>query len=107
MIKVLLGVLGIVVLGGLIDYISYQLIVNRVIAHRVILYNGKTSDEDTAATDTDSDSDACNDCAVGVDGLFIGPLDLSGSMGITGQMEHPDMVAPCGRYISNEVTRGA
>ncbi len=29
----------------------------------------------------------------GVDGLFIGPLDLSGSMGITGQMDHPDMVA--------------
>jgi 2-dehydro-3-deoxyglucarate aldolase len=28
----------------------------------------------------------------GVDGLFIGPLDLSGSMGITGQMDHPDMV---------------
>ena len=27
----------------------------------------------------------------GVDGVFIGPLDLSGSMGITGQMDHPDM----------------
>jgi 2-keto-3-deoxy-L-rhamnonate aldolase RhmA len=34
----------------------------------------------------------------GVDGLFIGPLDLSGSMGITGQMEHPDMVAALARY---------
>lgn len=34
----------------------------------------------------------------GVDGLFIGPLDLSGSMGITGQMEHPDMVAALNTY---------
>jgi len=34
----------------------------------------------------------------GVDGLFIGPLDLSGSMGITGQMEHPKMVDALGRY---------
>lgn len=34
----------------------------------------------------------------GVDGLFIGPLDLSGSMGITGQMEHPDMVAALEKY---------
>jgi len=34
----------------------------------------------------------------GVDGLFIGPLDLSGSMGITGQMEHPDMVAALDQY---------
>jgi len=29
----------------------------------------------------------------GVDALFIGPMDLSGSMGITGQMDHPDMTA--------------
>jgi len=35
----------------------------------------------------------------GVDGLFIGPLDLSGSMGITGQMEHPDMVAALEKYL--------
>ncbi|MEP0843230.1 MAG: 2,4-dihydroxyhept-2-ene-1,7-dioic acid aldolase [Phycisphaerae bacterium] len=34
----------------------------------------------------------------GVDGLFIGPLDLSGSMGITGQLEHPRMVAALERY---------
>jgi 2-dehydro-3-deoxyglucarate aldolase len=34
----------------------------------------------------------------GVDGLFIGPLDLSGSMGITGQLTHPDMVAALDRY---------
>jgi len=34
----------------------------------------------------------------GVDGLFIGPLDLSGSMGITGQTEHPDMVAALEKY---------
>ena len=36
----------------------------------------------------------------GVDGLFIGPLDLSGSMGIVGQMDHPDMVAALDRYRS-------
>lgn len=34
----------------------------------------------------------------GVDALFIGPLDLSGSMGITGQMEHPDMVKALEKY---------
>lgn len=28
----------------------------------------------------------------GVDGLFIGPLDLTGSMGYTGQMDHPEVV---------------
>ena len=33
-----------------------------------------------------------------VDGLFIGPLDLSGSMGITGQLDHPDMVDALKRY---------
>ncbi len=27
----------------------------------------------------------------GVDGVFVGPLDLSGSMGITGQLDHPQM----------------
>ena len=36
----------------------------------------------------------------GVDGLFIGPLDLSGSMGITGQMTHPEMVAALEKYLS-------
>jgi len=34
----------------------------------------------------------------GVDGVFIGPLDLSGSMGITGQLGHPDMVSALGKY---------
>jgi 2-keto-3-deoxy-L-rhamnonate aldolase RhmA len=34
----------------------------------------------------------------GVDGFFIGPLDLSGSMGITGQLEHPSMVAALDKY---------
>jgi 2-keto-3-deoxy-L-rhamnonate aldolase RhmA len=36
----------------------------------------------------------------GVDGLFIGPLDLSGSMGITGQLDHPQMVGALDRYRS-------
>ncbi|MFH1614554.1 MAG: aldolase/citrate lyase family protein [Planctomycetota bacterium] len=34
----------------------------------------------------------------GVDGLFIGPLDLSGSMGITGQLGHPDMIEALSRH---------
>ena len=36
----------------------------------------------------------------GVDGVFIGPLDLSGSMGITGQLDHPQMVAALEQYRS-------
>jgi 2-dehydro-3-deoxyglucarate aldolase len=35
-----------------------------------------------------------------VDGLFIGPMDLSGSMGITGQTEHPDMTAALDTYLA-------
>jgi 2-dehydro-3-deoxyglucarate aldolase len=34
----------------------------------------------------------------GVDGVFIGPLDLSGSMGITGQLKHPMMVQALDTY---------
>ena len=34
----------------------------------------------------------------GVDGVFIGPLDLSGSMGITGKLDHPQMVAALEQY---------
>lgn len=34
----------------------------------------------------------------GIDAVFIGPLDLSGSMGITAQMDHPDMVAALEEY---------
>jgi 2-keto-3-deoxy-L-rhamnonate aldolase RhmA len=36
----------------------------------------------------------------GVDGVFIGPLDLSGSMGITGKLDHPEMVAALEKYRS-------
>lgn len=31
----------------------------------------------------------------GVDGVFIGPYDMSGSYGITGQVSHPDIVKAC------------
>jgi 2-dehydro-3-deoxyglucarate aldolase len=34
-----------------------------------------------------------------VDGLFIGPLDLSGSMGVTGQMEHPEVKSALNEYL--------
>jgi 2-keto-3-deoxy-L-rhamnonate aldolase RhmA len=34
----------------------------------------------------------------GVDGVFIGPLDLSGSMGITGKLDHPQMLAALEKY---------
>jgi len=30
-----------------------------------------------------------------VDGAMIGPYDLSGSLGIPGQLEHPDVIAAC------------
>lgn len=36
----------------------------------------------------------------GVDGLFIGPFDLSGSMGIIGQLDHPDMTTALDKYRS-------
>lgn len=42
----------------------------------------------------------------GVDGLLIGPLDLSGSMGITGQMQHPRMVTALRRYLDVCRARG-
>jgi 2-keto-3-deoxy-L-rhamnonate aldolase RhmA len=29
----------------------------------------------------------------GVEGLFLGPADLSGSLGVTGRMDHPDVLA--------------
>ena len=32
-------------------------------------------------------------CVEGVDGVFIGPFDLSASMGLTGQFNHPNYVA--------------
>jgi 2-keto-3-deoxy-L-rhamnonate aldolase RhmA len=34
-----------------------------------------------------------------VDGVFIGPLDLSGSYGKTGQMDSPEMVGALGTYL--------
>jgi len=36
----------------------------------------------------------------GVDGAFIGPMDLSGSMGIVGQLQHPLMVEALDRYLA-------
>ena len=34
-----------------------------------------------------------------VDGVMIGPYDISGSMGIPGQLEHPRVAEACGRVI--------
>lgn len=42
----------------------------------------------------------------GVDGVFIGPLDLSGSMGITGQIDHPQMVAALAQYRARCAAHG-
>lgn len=36
----------------------------------------------------------------GVDGAFIGPMDLSGSMGLTGQFDHPDVVAALDAFLA-------
>ncbi len=41
----------------------------------------------------------------GVDGVMIGPYDLSASMGITAQFDHPDYLAACERILS--VSRAA
>jgi 2-dehydro-3-deoxyglucarate aldolase len=35
----------------------------------------------------------------GIDGIFIGPFDLSASMGITGQFKHPDFIAARERIL--------
>jgi len=36
----------------------------------------------------------------GVDGLFIGPYDLSGSMGIVGQLDHPKMIGTQEQFLT-------
>lgn len=41
----------------------------------------------------------------GVDGVFVGPADLSGSLGVLGQQRHPDVVAAVHRTV--EAVRGA
>lgn len=35
----------------------------------------------------------------GIDGAFVGPYDLSGSMGLTGQTSHPEFWPPCRRCL--------
>lgn len=35
-----------------------------------------------------------------VDGAMIGPYDISGSMGVPGQLDHPDVLEACKRVIS-------
>ena len=40
-------------------------------------------------------------CVEGVDGVFIGPFDLSASMGLTGQFKHPDYVAARQRILDS------
>ncbi|MCX6118486.1 MAG: aldolase/citrate lyase family protein [Proteobacteria bacterium] len=42
----------------------------------------------------------------GVSGVFLGPYDLSASMGIPGQFEHPDMVAAIKRVSDQTIKTG-
>jgi 2-keto-3-deoxy-L-rhamnonate aldolase RhmA len=42
----------------------------------------------------------------GVSGVFLGPYDLSGSMGIPGQFDHPDMVAAIKRVADATLKTG-
>jgi 2-dehydro-3-deoxyglucarate aldolase len=42
----------------------------------------------------------------GIDGTFIGPYDLSMSMGVPGQLEHPDLVKARDRVLAATVKRG-
>lgn len=37
----------------------------------------------------------------GVDGVFVGPYDLSGSHGVPGQTSHPDVQASCARVVES------
>jgi 2-keto-3-deoxy-L-rhamnonate aldolase RhmA len=46
-------------------------------------------------------------CAVpGIDGTFIGPYDLSMSMGIPGQLDHPDVMKARKRVLDATLARG-
>lgn len=42
----------------------------------------------------------------GVDSLFIGPTDLSASMGLLGQFDHPDVVAAVQRIVGTAKANG-
>ena len=42
----------------------------------------------------------------GIDGLFIGPYDLSGSMGLLGQFDHPDVRAAMQRVCKAAMAAG-
>ncbi|OAV61237.1 HpcH/HpaI aldolase family protein [Enteractinococcus helveticum] len=42
----------------------------------------------------------------GIDGIFIGPSDLSASMGYTGQQNHPDVVAAAKNVIAKATAAG-
>lgn len=42
----------------------------------------------------------------GIDGTFIGPYDLSMSMGLPGQLDHPQMVAARGRVLAATLAHG-
>lgn len=42
----------------------------------------------------------------GIDGTFIGPYDLSASMGLTGQLTHPDVEAARRRVLDATLARG-
>lgn len=35
----------------------------------------------------------------GIDGIMVGPYDLSGSLGVPGELDHPDVQAAAGRVI--------
>lgn len=51
--------------------------------------------ETTAAVDNAADIAAVD----GIDGVFVGPSDLSASMGLLGQQSHPDVVAAVHRVF--------
>ena len=42
----------------------------------------------------------------GIDGTFIGPYDLSMSMGIPGQLDHPEIIAAKDRVLAATLNRG-
>ena len=42
----------------------------------------------------------------GLDGVFLGPVDLSHSLGLPGQIDHPDVVAKIGEVVALARERG-
>jgi 2-dehydro-3-deoxyglucarate aldolase len=71
----------------------------------------RTANEDTLVVVQIEHIDAVNAiddilAVPGIDATFIGPYDLSSSMGLPGQLDHPDVVAAMRRVLERTVAHG-